>query len=322
MKQRRKLGLAFGAGGAKGLIHIGVLKALHKHKIYPDYIAGTSMGSVIGAVYAIGHLPEEIAELAKTTDWKSIVDFTMPKHGLIRGQLAMQRIRRLTHNKDFSELNVPLKVIAYDLSKKRRVVFSKGNVAEAVRASISIPGIFPPFRIDGSYYVDGAVAAPTPFETVKEMGAEVVIAVDLYTKEKKISGPVVSDSSLFSGLRDSFVAEELLNIKNYLFPTRWPGFIRKTFFWLFDKLFYPQKIIKFISTRRTPSIAKTIYDTMNVLTNNLARERLSRADVDIKITPPLGNLGWTDFDKVDQFVSIGEKAMEREINSLRRKLRK
>ena len=138
-----KVGLALGSGAAKGLAHIGVLKNLHKHKIYPDYIAGTSMGAVIGALYCVGYTPEKIEEITKTTEWKNIIDFDIPKAGLIRGRLVENKIRRLLKDKKFSDLNTSLKIVSYNFDKKEKVVFSKGNVAKAVRASISIPGDVP-----------------------------------------------------------------------------------------------------------------------------------------------------------------------------------
>ena len=98
-----KIGLALGGGSARGLAHIGVLKVLHKHKIYPDYIAGTSIGAVIGSLYAAGHSPDEIEEIAKTTKWKKMVDFTIPKAGLIEGRMIENKIRKLVSNKEFSD---------------------------------------------------------------------------------------------------------------------------------------------------------------------------------------------------------------------------
>ncbi len=321
-RNRMKLGLALGAGGARGLIHVGVLKVLHKHKIYPDYLAGTSMGAVMAAVYAAGHSPEEIEEIAKTTDWKNIVDFTVPKAGLISGKMAERKIRRLVNDKDFKELNIPLQVVSYNLTKRERVVFVRGDVAEAVCASISIPGIFAPLKLGRQNFVDGAISDPTPFDVVREMGADVVIAVDLFSETKKAEGPVVREEGLFSELRKEFVATELLNVKNYLFPKRWPRFFRRMMGWLFDRLLYPAKVLRIMTGRELPMITKVMYDTVNVLTNNLAKERLKSAKVDVKITPSCKGMHWADFNRVGEFVRIGEKAMERKIGKLKRKLGK
>ena len=320
-KNEKKIGLALGAGGARGLVHIGILKVLHKHKIYPDYLAGTSMGAVIAAAYAAGRTPEDLEEIAATTDWREIVDFTVPKKGLIKGKLVERKIRSLFRNKKFSELTIPTRIVAYNFSKKEKEVFSRGDIADAVRASISIPGVFNPFRIGDDIYIDGSVTDPTPFDVVKEMGAEVIIGVDLFVKEKTGIGPLSRRTNFIKELKLKFITEELFNIKNWLFPTRWPDFIRKTLHWVFDKFFYPAKVIKMLRKKKTPLISRIMSETINILSNNLARERLEHADIDIKVTPVFKKYGWTNFDKVDHFVKLGEKAMESEIRKLKKKLR-
>jgi predicted acylesterase/phospholipase RssA len=315
-----KLGLALGAGGAKGLAHIGILKVLHKHKIYPDYLAGTSMGSIIGALYASGYSPKELKETARTTNWKKIVDFTIPKAGFIQGDLIESKLKRLVQNKDFSELDIPLRVVSYNLDTHEKVVISKGSVSRSLRASISIPGIFTPIKIDKNHFIDGAVVDPTPFDVVKEMGAEIVIAVDLFNKAKTVSGPVVKSKSLLSEFREMFIVQELLNIKNYIFPDRWPGFIKKTLRWAFDKFLYPAKVLKILAGKELPPLAQVMYETINVLTNNLARERMKNADIDFKISPIFKNLTWSDFDKTEEMIKVGERAMNQRIPELKKKL--
>lgn len=319
-KKTRKLGLALGAGAARGLVHIGVLKTLHKHNIYPDYIAGTSMGSVIGAFYSAGQSPEEIQEIAKQTNWKNMIDFTIPKSGLLKGELIETQIRKMVRNKTFKQLNIPLGIVCYNFTKNEKVVFYKGDVAKAVRASISIPGIFTPTKIDGDEYIDGVVADPTPFDVVKEMGADIIIAVDLYNKVKKKKGPIVRRKNLMVEFRQKLIIDELLNIKNYIFPGRWPKFIEKVLKWIFDKLLYPAKVLKIMAGRKFPDITKVLYGSFNMLANNFARERIEHADIDIKLRPVFKNLDWFDLDKVDEFVSLGEKCMEKEISKLKKKL--
>ena len=319
--QKRSIGLALGAGGAKGLVHIGILKVLHKHKIYPNYIAGTSIGAVIGAAYAAGFSPEELEEFAKTTDWKSIVDFTIPKNGLLQPELIEQKIRKLVHHRDFQELKVPLRIVAYNLSKNERVVFSKGNVARAVRASLSIPGVFPPLKMNNDFYIDGAVTDPTPFDIVRDMGADIVIAVDLYRKEKTVVHQRVEGKSFFEEMQEKFVMVELFNVKNYLFPQRWPRFLRRVSMWIFDKILYPAKVLRILTGKERSSITQVMYDAVGVLTNNLARERIEHADVDILVNPSFDRLGWGDFNQAAKFIKIGEIAMEKEIRKLQYKLR-
>jgi len=316
-----KVGLALGSGAAKGLAHIGVLKTLHKHKIYPDYIAGTSMGAVIGALYCVGYTPEKIEEITKTTEWKNIIDFDIPKAGLIRGRLVENKIRRLLKDKKFSDLNTSLKIVSYNFDKKEKVVFSKGNVAKAVRASISIPGLFAPIKIGKYRYIDGVVTDPTPFDVVRNMGADVVIAVDLYKEEKVESGPIVKDQGLLNELREKFLIQELLNVKNYILPERWPAFITKILEKVYDALVTPARVIRILAGKELPEITKVMYGTINILSNNLAKERINCSNVEIKVTPSFGKLSAFDFNRVDSFVKIGEKAMQKEMEVLRKYLK-
>ncbi len=322
-KKRLKLGLALGGGSARGLAHIGILKSLHKHKIYPDYIAGTSMGAVIGAFYTSGHSPEEIEDFFKTADWKKLIDFTVPKAGLIQGSVMEEKLRRILHHKSFDELDPKLKVVAYNLDQMEKVVFSKGDVARAVRASMSIPGIFSPIKIAKHIYVDGGVVDPTPYDVVREMGAEVVIAVDLFSEDGTTKkGPEVKEKSFFAEVREKFIVEELLQLKKYLIPKYWPDALQNIFDWVFDKLLYPARIIKMMMGRELPQIAKVMNKTYGVLIANLARERMKNAQIEVKITPAFPHLSWADFDKVAEFTDIGEKAMDRKMGLLRNELRK
>jgi predicted acylesterase/phospholipase RssA len=319
--KRKTIGIALGGGAARGLVHIGVLKVLHKHKIYPDYIAGSSMGAIIGAAYAAGHSPEELEDIANTVDWKKMVDFTVPKSGIIKGDAIEKGFQKLVKNKSFKQLATPLSVIAYNVTKKQKVVFSKGDVAKALRASSSIPGIFSPAIINKNEYIDGVVVDPTPFGVVREMGADIIIAVDLYNKDTQTKSTAPKKGSLMSELREKFVIVELLNIKNLLFPERWPKLIRRFLQWMFDKILYPTKVLRILAKKELPQITKVMYESFNIVVNNYAKERMEHADIDIKLRPAFKRLRWSDFEKVTPFVKLGEKVMEEQIRTLQRKLR-
>lgn len=321
MVRKLKIGLALGSGGAKGFAHIGVLKVLHKHKIYPDYIAGTSMGAVIGAAYAAGRTPDDIAHFATSTDWKDIMDFTVPKSGLLQGKKVVDRINQLVSNKNFEQLELPLGVVTYNLNTNQSVVFSKGSVTQAVRASISIPGVFSPVKIGKNYYIDGGVADPTPFNVVREMGADIIIAVDLYHRDKIVKGSKVKSKSFYDELKEKFVITELKEIKKLIIPANWPSFLRKISNWLFDKLLYPARVIRIMSGRELPKIAKVTNNAIDILLNNLAQEKLDHGNVDIIVSPHFGHLGWTDFNHIEEFIKLGEKAMNDKVKLLKKKIR-
>ncbi|HEY3424670.1 MAG TPA: patatin-like phospholipase family protein [Negativicutes bacterium] len=176
---RPKIGLALGAGGMRGLAHVGVLKVLEQEDIRIDYIAGCSIGSMIGALYCAGQTPEVICKLAKHLTPRYWLDFIIPKMGIILGDKALDTIRLLTQKKSFAELAIPLAIVATEINTGKEVIFTEGDLAKAVRASISVPGIFVPFEVDGMLLVDGAVVNPTPIDVVRRMGADIVVAVDL-----------------------------------------------------------------------------------------------------------------------------------------------
>jgi len=194
MQTRRPLvGLALGSGAARGLAHIGVLKALEKAKIPIDFLAGSSIGALVGAFYAAGMSVEMMEKLALAFDRKQWIDPVLPRSGLIKGYRIHEMIRLLTKNQQFADLKIPLAVVATDLRLGERVVFTEGNVADAVRASISVPGIFEPVRIGERILVDGGVTDRVPVSVLREMGAEKIIAVDVgsdvlrYAKAKSVS---------------------------------------------------------------------------------------------------------------------------------------
>lgn len=320
-KKEQTIGLALGAGGAKGFVHIGVLKTLYKYKIFPDYIAGTSMGSVIAAAYACGRNPEEIESFLKHTNWRRIVDFTIPKSGLLEGKRIDRRISELVFKKKFRQCSTPLRIIAYNLTKKEKVVFTKGDITKALRASISIPGIFPPFTIHQDQYIDGAVIDPTPFKEVKEMGADIVITVDLSSWERKTSKKSSNDSGTYLiSLKEEFIKNEVKFLGTILFPRRWPKAIRNFLRKLFNTIFYPARILRMLAGRELYPIANTMYKTINILSENLAKEQIAHAENSIIIKPEIDGLSWSDFDKIDRFIKIGEEATERIIPDLKKKL--
>ncbi|CAM5787872.1 MULTISPECIES: patatin-like phospholipase family protein [Brevibacillus] len=181
MEKRRKpkIGLALGSGGARGFAHIGVLKVFEAHGIKIDMLAGSSMGSLIAAVYANGIEPHMMEKLALNLKRKHWLDLTVPSLGFVTGEKIKQLIRLLTHGKRIEELQRELAIVATDIETGERVVFQEGPVDQAVRASISIPGIFVPERVDGRLLVDGGVIDRVPITVIRDMGADLVIAVDV-----------------------------------------------------------------------------------------------------------------------------------------------
>ncbi|MCF6136991.1 patatin-like phospholipase family protein [Pseudalkalibacillus berkeleyi] len=174
-----KVGLALGSGGARGFAHIGVLKSLHRAGIPIDMIAGSSMGALVGAFYCTGHEPDTMVKMARMFRRRYYMDYTVPKMGFVSGNKVEQLMYVLTQNKKIEDLEIPFSVIATDLLKSEKVIIREGLISEAVRASIAVPGIFVPFKKDGRLLVDGSVIDRVPVSVVREMGADVTIAVDI-----------------------------------------------------------------------------------------------------------------------------------------------
>lgn len=191
--KRPKIGLALGSGGARGFAHLGVLKVLQNEGIPVDMIAGSSMGALVGCLYGAGQDIELLNRFAIAFKRKYILDFTVPKYGLIEGKRVKDLISLFTHGKTFEQLKIPVAVVATDLQTGEKVVFKEGSITNSVRASISIPGIFVPEVIDGRIFVDGGVVDRVPVSVVKEMGADIVIAVDVTHINKQLEVESIAD---------------------------------------------------------------------------------------------------------------------------------
>lgn len=226
-KQRPKIGLVLSGGGARGFAHIGVLKVLEENRIPVDFIAGASMGSIIGGLYAIGLTPEEIEQGVQGIEWGKVFnDESLRKYqkfrrkqqdlefyniarigltdngleiapGLIEGQLIELALDRLAHPgfhiDDYDDFSIPFRAIATDVENGRPYVIDHGNLARAMRASMSIPGALPPIKIDNKLLIDGGIGNNIPVDVVRAMGADIVIAVD-------VSSPLLDKEAIKSSL--------------------------------------------------------------------------------------------------------------------------
>lgn len=179
-----RIGLALGGGAARGFAHIGVIKALEAQGIVPDIITGTSAGSVVGAIYASGLSGLELNRLALQMDEAALADWALPFlggrfGGVLKGEALQRYINKLLANRAIEQLPKPLGIVATELQSGNAVLFRRGNIGQAVRASCSIPGIFQPVSINGLDYVDGGLVAPVPVKHARAMGADFVIAVNI-----------------------------------------------------------------------------------------------------------------------------------------------
>lgn len=174
-----RIGLALGGGAARGFAHIGVIQVLEEQGIRPDLVVGTSAGSLVAALYASGKSGAEMARLAQTMDESAITDWMFPGRALLRGEALARYVRQQTGGLAIEQMKLPLGILATDLNTGEPALFRRGDPGAAVRASSAVPAVFEPVRINGHEYVDGGLVAPVPVRFARQMGADVVIAVDI-----------------------------------------------------------------------------------------------------------------------------------------------
>lgn len=188
-KKTKKIGLALSGGGARGFAHIGVLEVLESEGINISAVSGTSMGSVVGSLYASGISVKEILEFMDSNDWKRFLisaNFTIPNLPAINSRKVNRVLSRLLGEKTFKECRMPFCAVAADIVTKEKVFLKEGRLIEAVKASIAIPGVFEPLVRNGQILIDGGVVEPVPIDAVRTMDVDFVIAVALENLERKI----------------------------------------------------------------------------------------------------------------------------------------
>jgi NTE family protein len=174
-----RIGLALGGGAARGFAHIGVIQVLEEHGIKPDLVVGTSAGSLVATLYASGKSGAELATMAQSMDESAITDWAFPGRALIRGEALARYVREQTGGKMIEQMKLPLGVVATDLDSGQPILFQRGDPGTAVRASSAVPAVFQPVRVGSREYVDGGLVSPVPVRFARQMGAQLVIAVDI-----------------------------------------------------------------------------------------------------------------------------------------------
>jgi NTE family protein len=176
---RKKVGLALSGGAARGIAHIGVIQVLERAKIEVDCVAGTSAGSVVGAAYAAGIGGDRLAEMALAIHWRDFARRVWPRTGFVSFAPLESYIAKVAGDLTFADLTIPYAAVAAELDTGQPVILQEGRVAPAIRASCSVPGLVTPMELDGRLLVDGGVVNNLPISVVRDLGADIVIAVDL-----------------------------------------------------------------------------------------------------------------------------------------------
>ena len=279
-----KIGLALGAGAARGWAHIGVLQELEAQGIVPDVIAGASIGAVVGGCYAAGKLAEIEAFARSLTPRRifSLMDITFSGAGLLGGGRLKTLLDRTLGDATIENLPIAFGAVATELNSGHEVWLTHGGLSEAVRASYALPGIFEPVRIGGRWLFDGALVNPVPVTVCRALGAEVVIAVNL-----------ISDSFSRAGM-----------VSDALAPGRAGG-----------KGVPPQP---HYSSRdvAVPGIANALMDAFNITQDRIARSRLAGDPPDVMIKARTGKIGLFDFHRAAELIDMGRESVRRSLPDL------
>lgn len=312
--RRPKIGLALGSGSARGLAHLGVIRAIEDAGIEVDFIAGTSMGALIGAIHAAGKV-DELEATFLAFDWKKTVSFfdvVLPKSGLIDGAKISELVRELVHADVIEKLTKPFAVVATDIVSGDGIVIRSGDVIEAVRASISVPGIFTPVRSNGRILVDGGITSPVPVSVARAMGADIVIAVDL--NHEIIAGknlkPLRATGNA-SSADDSPFGVFLRRMGDYRLSMKG---IRQKLFAGDDPALAQFK--KWISVEPLPSTFEVLLASINIMETRITETRLHLDQPDVIIQPPLGHIRFLEFDRAEEIIAIGYGCAQRQLASL------
>jgi len=309
--RRTRIGLVLGGGAARGWAHIGALRALQEAGIKPDIICGTSIGALVGAVYANGDL-DWLEQWVLRLTWQStirLLDLRV-SGGLLGGKKVIQLFAARFNGREISDLQLPYAAVATELDTGRETWLQEGSVVEAVRASIAIPGLFTPVWHDGYWLVDGGLSNPVPVSIARAMRADFVIAIDL-------------NSDLLSG-RDFGGPIHTLPLPEENVPPPaglrrngkpWPRWLAPDPERTSDDVRVPPA-----PSARVPSILSSIAQSIDIMQVRITRSRLAGDPADILIQPRLGGMSVFDFHRAAPAIAEGRAAVERMLPAIREHL--
>lgn len=288
---RPRIGIALGSGSARGWAHIGVLRALQTAGIEPDVVCGTSIGAFVGAAYASGEL-ETLETWAGGLTRRDVLGFfdVSLTGGLIKGEKLLSFAAQTFLDGDFAGLERPFACVATDLANGREVWLKEGRLADAVRASIALPGLFAPHMLDDRHLVDGGLVNPVPVSLCRAMDADIVIAVDLGTdvvSQRYRQAEAVAEGATH-GWRQRV--------------SRWLGRESEV-----DDAF-------------RPSLADVLANSIAIMQGRIARSRLAGEPADVVIAPRLGQLGLLDYHRAAEAIAVGRQATEHMLPLLKAQL--
>jgi NTE family protein len=306
----RRVGLALGSGAARGWAHVGVIRALEEAGHEVGWVAGCSMGAVVAAAFALGRLDvlEEFARSLTPRKVLSYLDLAMPVRGLLDGDRVTELFRDLLGDQDLKDARVPLCVVATDLSTGHEVRLCEGPAAEALRASIAVPGIFAPVVQDGRYLADGGLVNPVPVDVVRALGAEVVIAVDLNTETldgkwfepEHPMGPEAAPGATEAAHAIALAARHDMG------PDETSGVLARRYRRLEVEL--KEKALRWMVRSARPNIFDILGTSINIVARQITQERLAVMNPRLVIRPRVGAMSLWEFADAANAIEAGYKA--------------
>lgn len=298
-----KVGLALGSGSARGWAHIGIIEALEEMDIQISAISGCSIGAYVGAAYCNGKLSELKDWVLSLNEWQVIklMGVSLPKGGLVSGEKVFTTLEERFVPATIEELALPFSAVATDMRRGQEIIFNSGSTVDAVRASCSIPGLFPPHEYRNRLLLDGAVVNPVPVSLCRQLGVDAVIAVDL---------------SVNFGMRDG----EFFDDSQKQNDDKFNNFFQKTFDSV-SGLFGKNKDESGNGDQlERPSILNTMTNSIDIMQHRLTRSRLASDPPDVLLKPHLDHIGIMEFHRGEESIAIGRKAVERMAEQIRYQL--
>lgn len=310
-KKKNKIGLALGTGSARGWAHIGVINALNEANINVDYVAGVSIGAVVGAVYAAGNI-NALEDVVLQLNWKQIlsfIDIVFPKSGLIDGNKIADFIRMYIKAKNIEDLPLPFCAVSTDLTTGKEIMIKKGDIVEAVRASISTPGIFTPVIKDNMTLIDGGIVNSVPVSVVRKMGADIVIAVDL-THDIISNRGIGKIRTVPPKSMQMVKASDSRPIKKQKFLTSLNTKIRSI------DMSALTHIKQWMKINTLPNIFEVLLGSLYIMEAQITSIQLKFDPPDLLIQPKLGHLRYLEFHRAQEAILEGYKATKSSLKNL------
>lgn len=305
MTERAKIGLALGGGAALGWAHIGIIRVLQERGWEPDVVAGTSIGSIVGGALVCGKF-DTLEHVARAMDWRRMVqlaDVQIGKNGFLGGAKVADEFR--THFGDFriEESKKPFGIVAADLISGEEVIYTSGDMVDAIRASISLPGIFMPVRSGEMLLVDGGLLNTVPVSVCHELGAEKVLAINVtgdYEGQARAAG--LFDEEPIETEEEMRIADETVSSETRLDRAR--------------KAFREKSLSFFRFRKKEPGLLSVAMASGSMIMREMARAHFDKSPPDVLIEPKVGHFTQIEFDRADELIQAGRDAIEAQIDEV------